>query len=269
MLLSDGGDTSAAAERAAADAGVPVYPIAVGAANVPGDQEVLSVTAADPVLDDARVDIAVTAVSHGAEKVPLELRLLENGRSIEVARVAAGAPGTPVRHVFRASPPAGAPTVYTVEIPAAAGDPVPENNTRSVLVPAPSRPRRILLVEGAPGFEHGFLVRALAADQGLAVDASIRKGKDEQRREHLLRAGGAVPQRRAGERISANRRRPQRLRRHRAGERGGGDVLDRADRGDASLRLASAAAASWCSARRPSGARVCWAARSRMRCRCS
>ena len=56
---------------------------------------------------------------------------------------------------------------------------MPENNTRSVLVPAPSRPRRVLLVEGAPGFEHGFLMRALSGDQGLAVDASIRKGKDE------------------------------------------------------------------------------------------
>ena len=43
----------------------------------------------------------------------------------------------------------------------------------------PSRPRRILLVEGAPGFEHSFLKRAWAGDQGLEVDAVVRKGKDE------------------------------------------------------------------------------------------
>ena len=179
VLLSDGGDTSAAAERAAADAGAAVYPIGIGAPSVPGDQEVLSATAADAVLDDARVDIGVAAVSHGGGKGPIELRLLENGRVIQTARVNPSAPDTPVRHVFRASPPAGSPTVYTVEIPTGTDDPVPENNTRSVLVPAPSRPRRVLLVEGAPGFEHGFLMRALTADQGLAVDASIRKGKDE------------------------------------------------------------------------------------------
>jgi len=179
VLLSDGGDTSAAAERTAAETGVAVYPIGLGAANVPGDQEVLSVTAAEAVLDDARVDIGVAAVSHGGGKGPIELRLLENARVIQTARVNTSAADTPVRHVFRASPPAGSPTVYTVEIPTGAGDPVPENNTRSVLVPAPSRPRRILLIEGAPGFEHGFLMRALSADQGLTVDASIRKGKDE------------------------------------------------------------------------------------------
>ncbi len=179
VLLSDGGDTSDAADRAAADAGVAVYPLGLGAATVPGDEEVLSVTAADAVLDDARVDIGMTAVSHRGEKNPLELRLLENGRTIQVARITPGMADAPVRHVFHASPPPGAPTVYTVEIPTAAGDPVPENNARSVLVPAPSRPRRILLVEGAPGFEHGFLMRALSGDPGLAVDASIRKGKDE------------------------------------------------------------------------------------------
>ncbi len=179
VLLSDGGDTSAAAEHTAAETGVAVFPIGLGAANVPGDQEVLSVTAAEAVLDDARVDIGVAAVSHSGERGAIDLRLLENGRVIQTARVNASAPDTPVRHVFRASPPAGSPTVYTVEIPTGAGDPVPENNTRSVLVPGPSRPRRILLIEGAPGFEHGFLMRALTADQGLAVDASIRKGKDD------------------------------------------------------------------------------------------
>ncbi|MEO7271296.1 MAG: glutamine amidotransferase [Vicinamibacterales bacterium] len=179
VLVSDGGDTSGAAERAAADAGVAVYPIGVGAATVPGDQEVLSLTAAEAVLDDARVDIGVVAVSHRGEQTPVELRLLENGRAIEVARVTPSTPDSPVRHLFRVSPPPGAPTVYTVEIPTAAGDPVPENNARRVLVPAPSRPRRILLVEGAPGFEHGFLMRALSGDHGLEVDASIRKGQDE------------------------------------------------------------------------------------------
>ena len=59
------------------------------------------------------------------------------------------------------SPPRGAPTVYTVDIPVAAGESVPENNARSVLVQPPARPRRVLLVEGAPGFEHSFLKRAL------------------------------------------------------------------------------------------------------------
>ena len=78
------------------------------------------------------------------------------------------------------SPARGAPTIYTVDIPAAAGELVPENNARSVLVLPPARARRVLLVEGAPGFEHSFLKRALAADTGLEVDSVVRKGRNEQ-----------------------------------------------------------------------------------------
>ena len=179
VLLSDGGDTSDAGEHAAAEAGVPVFPIGIGARMIAGDREVLSLTAAEAVLDDSRLDLAVSAVTHGAAAAPIELRLLENGRPIQVARLTQAAPDTPVHHVFHASPPRGAPTVYTVDTPLLAGDPVPENNSRGVLVPGPSRPRRILIVEGAPGFEHSFLKRALEADQGLEVDAVVRKGKDE------------------------------------------------------------------------------------------
>ena len=62
----------------------------------------------------------------------------------------------------------------------AADELVPENNARSVLVQSPSRPRRVLLVEGAPGFEHSFLKRAWASDPGLEIDSVVRKGRNEQ-----------------------------------------------------------------------------------------
>jgi uncharacterized membrane protein len=180
VLLSDGGDTSEAGEHAAGDLGTAIYPIGVGVPILRRDREVLSVTAAEAVLDDSRLDLRVTAIAHGEPSGPIDLRLLENGRAIQVAHLAPAAPNTPVHHVFHASPQRGAATVYTVDTPVLPGEPVPENNTRSVLVQGPSRPRRILLVEGAPGFEHSFLKRAWAGDQGLEVDAVVRKGKDEQ-----------------------------------------------------------------------------------------
>jgi uncharacterized membrane protein len=179
VLLSDGGDTSAI-DRRGGDVGVPVFPIGVGTLTVGRDREVLSVTAAEAVLDDSRVDLAVSAVSHGHGVAPIELRLLENGRPIEVRRAIPAGDGTPVREVFHVAANRDAPTVYTVEIPAAAGELVPENNSRGVLVQPPSRPRRILLVQGAPGFEHSFLQRAWSGDRGLQVDSVVRKGKNEQ-----------------------------------------------------------------------------------------
>ena len=181
ILISDGGDTSSTAERAVEqDRVAPVFPIGVGSRTVGRDREVLSVTAAEAVLDDSRVDLAVSAVSHGHGRAPIELRLLENGRVIEVRRATPAADGSPVREVFHVTPQRSAPTVYTVEIPAAAGEVVPENNTRSTLVQPPPRVRRVLIVEGAPGFEHSFLKRAWSNDPGLEVDSVVRKGKNEE-----------------------------------------------------------------------------------------
>ena len=54
-----------------------------------------------------------------------------------------------------------------------------DNNRRSVLVPPLVARRKILIVEGAPGFEHTFLKRALASDRGLDVDAVVRKGQND------------------------------------------------------------------------------------------
>jgi uncharacterized membrane protein len=46
-------------------------------------------------------------------------------------------------------------------------------------VQPPSRTRRVLFVEGAPGFEHSFLKRAWGLDRGIDVDAVVRKGRNE------------------------------------------------------------------------------------------
>src|SRR5438552_6737735 len=125
------------------------------------------------------VDVAVSAVAHGYGAAPIELRLLENGRAIDLRRVKPAAEGVPVSETFHVSPNRDVPTVYTVEIPAAADELVTDNNARSALVPAAGRPRRVLLVQGAPGFEHSFLRRAWSTDRGLQVDSVARKGRDD------------------------------------------------------------------------------------------
>jgi uncharacterized membrane protein len=180
VLLSDGGDTGRTVERGGAEAPAPVYAFGVGSPTIANDREVLSVTAAEAILDESRVDLAVLAVSHGSGSEPIELRLLENGRPIEVRHIRPAPGAGPVREVFQVAPANGAATVYSVEIPAVAGELVPENNVRSVLVQPPARTRRVLLLEGAPGFEHSFLKRAIAADPGLELDSVVRKGINEQ-----------------------------------------------------------------------------------------
>jgi uncharacterized membrane protein len=182
VLLSDGGDTVSSPE-ADVRSPAPIFPIGIGSAAIDRDREVLSVTAADAVLDDSRVDLAVSAVSHGRGTDPFDLRLLENGRPIEVRRVTPAADGSPVHETFQVSPARETAVVYTVEIPSEADELVPENNARSALVQPPSRARRILLVEGAPGYEHSFLKRAWGIDKGLEIDSVVRKGRNEHGRD--------------------------------------------------------------------------------------
>jgi len=178
VVVSDGGDTGAEDTAASADIGaVPVYAVGVGAPQAAADVEVLDVSAGEMALLDSSVDITVAAVSRGSSR-PFDLRVLENGRPIDLRSVAPAADGSPVRAVFTVSPSRETATLYTVEIPSAAGELVVENNRRSVLVEPPARRRRILMVEGAPGFEHSFIKRALAADAGVELDSVVRKGRD-------------------------------------------------------------------------------------------
>ncbi len=84
---------------------------------------------------------------------------------------------------FRVSPSLDGPSVYDVEIAAAPGELTTANNRQSVLVRPPGRARQVLLVEGAPGYEHSFIKRAWQLDRGLEVDALVRKGRDDKGRE--------------------------------------------------------------------------------------
>lgn len=178
VVLSDGGFTGAEPQGSVRDRGTPVYPIGLGAPGSWRDREVLGITAGEAHLEDSTVDLSVAAVSRGFGRDPFDLRVLANGRPVETRRVTPEADGAPVREVFTVSPDAQTPTVYTAEIPADPAEAAAENNSRAVLVPPAGRRRRILLVEGAPGFDHSFLLRALSLDRGLDVDMVVRKGQN-------------------------------------------------------------------------------------------
>jgi len=181
VLISDGADTGsvAHAEPQPLQADLPpVFAVGVGAAGGIRDREVVSVAAGDQRLDRASVDLQVSTASSGFGRQPFELRLLAGGQLLERRRVTPSADGSPNDERFTVFPDQQTATVYTVEIPAERDEPVAENNIRRVLVSPAGRKRRLLVLEGAPGFEHSFLMRAWAADPGLEVDAVVRKGRN-------------------------------------------------------------------------------------------
>ena len=178
VVISDGGDTGTEDASGSVSPGeAPVYAIGVGAPRPAIDFEVLDVAAGEAALTESSVDLSIAAVSRG-RAAPFDLRILENGRPIDLRRVTPAADGSPVRAVVTVSPPRETATLYTVEIPSAAGDVALDNNRRSVLVEPPGRPRRVLMIEGSPGFEHSFIKRALATDAGIELDSVVRKGRD-------------------------------------------------------------------------------------------
>jgi uncharacterized membrane protein len=186
VVLSDGGDTAGQEAGTSKRLNVPVFAVGVGSAQPARDREVINVTAGEPLFSDSSIDLSVSAVAHGYGTQALEIRISENGRPIDVRRVTPSSDGAPVHEVFTVSPPLTAATVYTIEMPVDAGELAAENNVRRVLVPAQGRKRRLLVVEGAPGFEHTFLKRALQRDAGLEVDSVIRKGRNEEGRDTFI-----------------------------------------------------------------------------------
>jgi uncharacterized membrane protein len=183
IVLSDGGDTSPQEAAPMRALGATVFTVGIGNPSAPRDREIVNLTAGEPLLPGASIDLSVSATSNGFGKEPIELRISANGRPLEVRRVAPTVEGAPVHAVFTVSPDPSVATVYTAQIPDASGEVAAENNTRSVLVPPQTGKRRLLVVEGAPGFEHTFLKRALSDDPGLEVDAVVRKGQNDDGRD--------------------------------------------------------------------------------------
>jgi uncharacterized membrane protein len=183
IVLSDGGDTSPQETRRDAAIKAPVITVGIGSTEVARDREVVNLTAGEPLLPGASIDLSVSATGAGFGTEPVELRVSANGRPVDTRRVTPSADGAPVHAVFTVSPEPDVPTVYTVEIPAAADELAAENNVRSVLVPPQTGKRKVLILEGAPGYEHTFLKRALAQDPGLMVDAVVRKGQNDDGRD--------------------------------------------------------------------------------------
>jgi uncharacterized membrane protein len=179
VVLSDGGDTSGRPVEAARVEGTRVFPVGIGASGSIRDRTVLNLTAGEAVLPEAALDLSVSLVSRGFGTEPIDVRLSANGRPLEVRRVVPVSDGAPIHQVFTVSPSADQPTVYTIEVTSVDGELSGDNNHRSVLVPPQVARRKILIVEGAPGFEHTFLKRALASDRGLDVDAVVRKGQND------------------------------------------------------------------------------------------
>ncbi len=113
---------------------------------------------------------------------------------------------------FRVAPRQDVASVYSVELHADPSELTDGNNKYAVLVRPPGRARRLLLVEGAPGYEHSFVKRAWLRDRGLEVDSVVRKGTNDRGEETYYVQAIEGPRQRARRRLSVGARRALQLR---------------------------------------------------------
>ena len=159
--------------------GVPVFTVAVGTPTPPTDREVYGAAIGDARLPGSLVDLSALVAVHGEPRQPVEVTIAEAGRPVDVRRIVPSGDGAPIRVTARVAPSRTTPTVYEIAVSRRDGEITVQNNQQRVLAPPAGPPRRVLIVEGAPGFEHGFLKRSLQEDPGVSVDAVVRKGSNE------------------------------------------------------------------------------------------
>jgi hypothetical protein len=178
ILLSDGVDTGDGVSLD--DSGPAVFAIGIGDTSSPRDQEIVSLDLDPEALPGSSVELTASVVSHGYGREPIDVRLLASGRPIDMRRVTPSAEGLPVRVAFDLPAAGQNAVVYTVDLPAREDEAALENNTRRALVHPIGRKRRLLFLQGSPGYEHGFLARAWASDPFLDLDTVVRKGQNDQ-----------------------------------------------------------------------------------------
>jgi uncharacterized membrane protein len=167
VLLSDGADLSPGGSASQLkNLGVRVHSIAFAA-----DQQVvddaIGAIKADAVAflrEVAEVEVSVRSTRKQTE--PLVVTLREQGQVVSEASVELDQGGRG-KVVLPFTPARLGRAVYTVSLPMAAGDAVPENNERSFLVRVTRDKLRVLLLCGAPTWDTRFLRAFLKADPAI------------------------------------------------------------------------------------------------------
>ena len=104
IVLSDGGDTAPQEAEVGRAINAPIFTVGIGGTDAARDREVVNLTAGEPLLPDASIDLSVSATSAGFGTEPVELRVSANGRPVDVRRVTPAADGAPIHEVFTVSP---------------------------------------------------------------------------------------------------------------------------------------------------------------------
>ena len=177
IVLTDGahngGDVS---WDAVAATGIPVHPVGIGPADIPGDVELADLRLPSRASPDTQAT-ARLVIRHSPSRDfggEVRVRVLD-GESVlasESIDLDASSPTLAKDVVF----PVGTTGLkeLTVELEAPSGDPLPGNNRQSALLNVDRDRHRVLYLEGEPRWEFKFIRRAAAEDDDIELVTWLR-----------------------------------------------------------------------------------------------
>lgn len=159
-----------------AETGIPVHPVGIGQADIPGDVElaelVLPSRASPNTQIAARLVIRHSASRDASEEI--RLRVLDGESVLAAESIMLDPASTTVTRdiVF----PGGGPGLkeVTVALETPSNDPLPGNNRQSALLEVDRQRYRVLYLEGEPRWEFKFIRRAVAEDDDIDLVTWLR-----------------------------------------------------------------------------------------------
>ena len=165
----DGGDLEALAA-----AQVPVHAVAIGPARIDGDVELRELTMPSRAAPNTQVT-AQLVIHHASADAGETMVRVRDGEAVLAVESVELDPAAPLvgKTIAFPSGSAGLKEV-TVELVAAANDPLPANNSRTQLLDVAASRYRVLYLEGEPRWEFKFIRRAVAEDDAIDLLSWLR-----------------------------------------------------------------------------------------------
>jgi hypothetical protein len=151
----------------------PIYTTTLGGATSLRDLEVSVIRPQEVTFVGQRVPISIALRQRGSLIDSAEVVLLHDGKEVarEIQPIAADGRTALKFHVVQNQ---SGLYRYDVRVEPHAAEATDSNNMASFLVRVVDQPVRVLLLEGKPYWDGKFLIRTLAADPSLEVDAIVR-----------------------------------------------------------------------------------------------
>lgn len=189
IVVSDGGHNTGAVDtqwwNELSTLRVPVYVIAAGQSQLPGDVELDSIDVPQTVAPATTVPLSVSLIydlPEGVDRATTTVRVRAGDRLIGRDEVVLSATHSRISHTLDIVVPDEGLLQLSVEVDGSSEaddgtlitDPLPGNNRRTRVVSLSETPGRILYVEGEPRWEFKFIRRALENHTSVELVSLLR-----------------------------------------------------------------------------------------------